>query len=413
MISGLILKNLINDEIYFDKVYSILKPEHFIGVDSDIYKTIQKLVKEYNKKPTPKEVALKLKDNFKDEQQENCINRFKEIMLDKQNVSPEFLNNETAEFIKQAEMRSCIIQGAKLIQEKKDIGKIYERLGQAISFTMDTDIGMKDIDAQERDILRRETKIGISTGVEILDEVLAGGYMPSTLNFICSVTHGGKSMFLSHFCANAMLKGYNCLYITLEMPSIKIWDRIESNIFNIDISELRNYNVSEGYKSLPNLGRCVVKEYGAGSFDVLQLKSLVQKVESSLEISLNCIIIDYLALMASYALQPSVGLYSYYKKIAEELHAYAKESKKCVLSAAQLNRNAYNNSNADTSTIAESLGIAQTADTIAMLHRSPELDELGQAIVSFTKNRNSGNLSQKYIGINFKQSRFFDIDQPD
>lgn len=119
MISGLILKSLINDEIYFDKVYSILKPEHFIGVDSDIYKTIQKLVKEYNKKPTPKEVALKLKDNFKDEQQENCINRFKEIMLDKQNVSPEFLNNETAEFIKQAEMRSCIIQGAKLIQEKK------------------------------------------------------------------------------------------------------------------------------------------------------------------------------------------------------------------------------------------------------------------------------------------------------
>lgn len=96
---------------------------------------------------------------MKDEQQENCINRFKEIMLDKQNVSPEFLNNETAEFIKQAEMRSCIIQGAKLIQEKKDIGKIYERLGQAISFTMDTDIGMKDIDAQERDILRRETKL--------------------------------------------------------------------------------------------------------------------------------------------------------------------------------------------------------------------------------------------------------------
>lgn len=71
-----------------------------------------------------------------------------------------------------------------------------------------------------------------------------------------------------------------------------------------------------------------------------------------------------------------------------------KKVKKCVLSAAQLNRNAYNNSNADTSTIAESLGIAQTADTIAMLHRSPELDELGQAIISFTKNRNSGNLPQ-------------------
>lgn len=410
----LILKHLITDELYFDRVFTVLQDDHFIGADLEIFKTINDLTKEYGKKPLPKEIGFKLNELPDNEFKTEVISKFKTMMTDKQNVSQEFLLKETTEFIKQSEYRQCILLGAKALQEGKDLGESYERLGKAMSFDMDTNIGLSEKDTQQRDEYRQLKQTGLSTGIDNIDEVLGGGFYPKTLNIICAVTHGGKSMFLSHFSAYSMLQGKNGLYLTLELPEHKIWDRIDANVLNINISDLKKYKVSDLYKKFQDkLGHLYVKEYGAGNLDVLKTKALYQKIQTQEGVKLDYICIDYLALMSSYSVKPSIGMYSYYKKIAEELHALSKELGIPIITAAQLNRSAYGNQSAGLESISDSLGIVQTADTVIILTRTKELDELNQAIMSFNKNRNTGNLSLKYVGIDFQKSLFFDTEQPD
>lgn len=48
----LILKHLITDELYFDRVFTVLQDDHFIGADLEIFKTINDLTKEYGKNLT-------------------------------------------------------------------------------------------------------------------------------------------------------------------------------------------------------------------------------------------------------------------------------------------------------------------------------------------------------------------------
>lgn len=409
---GVILKHLITDSVYFSKVYSYLSEGYFYGADADIFYCISEFVNEYKKQPLPKELGVNIRKYLKQNDQESCITRFKEIMIDDTKVSQEFLLKETTNFIKNSEMRQAIINGASLIENKKDIGNIVEKLEKAVSFELETDIGMKDSDIQKRMKLRNKENISISTGINSLDEVLGGGFRQSSLNFICSVTHGGKSMFLTHMASICMMNNKNVIYITLEMPDLSIWNRIESNLFAIDIVNLKDIDLQQQYDNFGNnLGRCVVKEYGARTFNMLDLKSLVEKIENNLEVNIDVVIIDYITLMSSYVLPANSNLYQYKQAIVEEAHSYAKTTKKTIITAAQLNRSAFNDTNNDMSKISESIGIAQTADVMINLNRTIELDKIDQVSINIVKNRNTGLLSQLYLNVNYSQSRYFDLYQ--
>ena len=50
----------------------------------------------------------------------------------------------------------------------------------------------------------------------------------------------GKSLAMCHFAAAALSEGKNVLYITLEMAEEKIAERIDANLFDIDIGDIEN-----------------------------------------------------------------------------------------------------------------------------------------------------------------------------
>lgn len=408
-----VIKNLLHNEGFFIKIFSNLNDDLFFSSNLEIFKVMKDLYKEYNRVPTPKEIGLKLSDILPTtDYRTTVLNHFKELVKDNSVENDDFLSKETTEFIKQSEFKNCILKAADNLKEGKDLGSVYERLGNAMSFSLDMNIGMTDDDLDIRDEIRREHKIGLSTGIKTLDE-MTGGFFNKTLNIICAVTHGGKSMFLSHFAAHQMTSGVNGIYVTLEMSEDRIWNRIDSNVLAIDSSELMNYNMRDSYAPIKDrLGKLTVKEYGAGTANAMTIENLYKEVSKKFKVQYICI--DYATLMSSYSIPSSkIGdSFTYYQKVMEELHALAKRLNIPIVTAVQLNREAMIAQKSDNEVgmehIGKSIGIAQTADTVISITRSKPLDELGLALIKILKERNFGNLVDFYVGINFKQSRFFD-----
>lgn len=418
---NIVLQNIITDDSYFSKVFPMLKTYHFENdKNTYIFNTLKDLFNQYSKKPTPKELAITIKDklensdNLKDDYKDKILMQFKEIVLSKKNndeqISKDYLNDNTTKFIRNAEMRQCILDGAYCIKEGKELTNIYDRLGRALEFTLDKNLGVSVNDTSLRTEFYNKKQQGLPFGIKEIDEALGGGIYEKTLNIVSAVTHGGKSLLLGHFAVNNILNGKNGVYLTLEIPELMMWKRLDSNLLGIPISQLKDYDITKEYEERTKgikMGKLFVKEYGAGVLDTIMLESYIKDLEAQENLKVDFICIDYLTLMKSYNYtKGKESSYQYYKTVAEELHRYAKESGIPILTASQLNRSAYGNVNAGLDSMSESMGISMTADTIMILKRTQELDELGHCLISFSKNRNTGNLGEIKIGIDFSTMSF-------
>jgi replicative DNA helicase len=127
------------------------------------------------------------------------------------------------------------------------------------------------------------------------------------------------------------------------------------------------------------------------------------------------IYIDYLNICASARIKPggNVNSYTYIKSIAEELRGLAVEFEVPVVSATQTNRQGFDNSDVDLTNTSESFGLPATADFMAALISTEQLEQLGQIMVKQLKNRYADPSSNKrfVIGIEKAKMKLFDVEQ--
>jgi len=222
-----------------------------------------------------------------------------------------------------------------------------------------------------------------------------------------------NSALLACIAANMVFKKINVLYITLEMSEEETAKRIDANILNIDINQLPSTPEEEITKKFnaikDNLGELIIKEYPAGTFNILHLEGLINELEND-GFKPDIIMIDYLGLMASSrtTLAKSGGTYMYVKTIAEECHGFSKKYNVPVVSAAQLNRSAFGNSEVGMESISESIGLAATADTMLAMIATEQMRDLNQVQIKFLKNRNTGMLGSIMLESDYPKMRYID-----
>lgn len=152
-----------------------------------------------------------------------------------------------------------------------------------------------------------------------------------------------NSALMACIASNMVVSGKNVLYVTLEMSEEETAKRIDANILDIDINEFANTpidTITKKFNSVKDkLGKLIIKEYPAGTFNTLHLEGLMAELATKGFIP-DTIFIDYLGLMASSrtTLASSGGTYMYIKTIAEECHGFSKKYDLPVISASQLNR---------------------------------------------------------------------------
>ena len=114
----------------------------------------------------------------------------------------------------------------------------------------------------------------------------------------------GKSLFMCHAASAFLTQGLNVLYITLEMAEERIAERIDANLFDISMDDIRSMpkelydNKVKKLEDKTN-GRLVIKEYPTASAHSGHFKALINELALKKSFKPQVIFIDYLNICAS------------------------------------------------------------------------------------------------------------------
>jgi len=415
-----ILKNLLTSPDYFGKVYPHLNKLHFNTMEtSAIFSSLQNYFSKYETAPNIKELGMFIKNSpeISEAMLPKIINEYKEIMTEPSVENPEFLIDETEKYIQKVELSEAIFKSADLIEKNLPFEGVIGMVEKALSVTFDNDIGM-DYGSSSNDRFDYYTRKiqGSACGIKSIDRALGSGYRTKTLNLRVAPSHGGKSSLLINDTANFILNKEDTLFVSLEMIEEEIARRIDANLLNHPANDLGQLGREEYNRRLDEInkdaGKLIIKEYPAGTFNTIKLKSLLSDLAAD-GFHPKHVVIDYIGLMNSSrsTLAQAGGMYQFYKLVAEELHGFSKKYDICMHTASQLNRGSYDNLEAGLDSIADSLGVIQTADVVLAILSNPQLREENKSLLKFLKNRNTGQLSSHLVESHFETMRFLDYDE--
>lgn len=424
-IETLILSNLIHNEQFTRRTLPFLKEEYFTdNSDKIVFRQIDAFVKKYNNSPTIDSLEISLQNsNLVEGQFKDCVELTKSL-VEKHDTNEEWLITETEKFCKDKAVYNAILKSIGILEgNEKQLSKegIPSLLQEALGVCFDSSVGHDYIDnASDRFEFYHRVESRIPFDLDLFNKITQGGIPNKTLNVALAGTGVGKSLFMCHVASSVLSAGRNVLYITLEMAEERIAERIDANLLNVDIDQLKDLPKAMYDKRISKIrektnGRLIVKEYPTASAHANHFKSLLNELYLKKQFKPDIIFVDYLNICASSRFKPggSVNSYTYVKAIAEELRGLAVEFNLPVVTATQTTRSGYSNTDVDLTDTSESFGLPATADFMFALISTEELEQLNQLMVKQLKNRyNDPTLFKRFmIGVDRKKMRLFNLEQ--
>ncbi len=380
----------ITDATYLNTIADFVKPEYF--EDSTIafyFKIVNEFYSKRKKLPTFTEIKAYLTTDLQKKNFKKLLTSFKE--LDKKFDRDELYEN-TERFLKERAAWCRITDIAENVEDRiknphlvlsafDDICKISLNYKKALELYGDFDKVADDIENVER---------YISSTWPWLDKSLGGGFLEKgkALYMFAGQSNIGKSIFLGNIAENISAQGKNVLVISLEMSDMVYAKRISSKITKIPLSQFKDNVPSlrhrmQEEKKEKGAGKIFIKDFPPSKLTVKQLEAYIQKLIDSGE-RIDAVVIDYISLMKS---DFGVNSYERIKHICEEVRALSYIFECPFISAVQMNRAAYSSDNPGMEGIAESIGVAATADVIISIFQSEEDLELNIIKLGMMKNR--------------------------
>lgn len=419
-----ILSNLVYNEEYCRKVAPFINPDYFQDrAEKLLAQEILGFFAEYNKPPT-KEILLIESNSRSDISQEELkfLNEsIKSLSTEPTNL--EWLIEHSEKFCKDRAVYNAIMNAIKIIDgrdKEKVQDAIPQILSEALGVTFDKNVGHDYLDdAASRYDFYHKKEDKISFDLDLMNKITAGGLSRKSLNVVLAATGAGKTLFMCHMAASTLMQGKNVLYITMEMAEEKIAERVDANLMNLDISELKvidrktfDTRLNKVYNK--TRGKLIIKEYPTAGAHSGNFRALLEELKVKREFSPDLLVIDYLNICASSRMKigASVNSYTYIKSIAEELRGLAVEYNVPILTATQVNRSGAGSSDVELTDTSESFGLPATADLMFALIRTEELDELNQVMIKQLKNRyNDPSYYKRFVlGIDRPKMKLYDAE---
>ena len=423
-----ILRSLLTNEEYLRKVVPFLKPNYFEGSLKVIFKQVAAFVDKHNTLPTLEAFRIDLEQNEKvSDDMFTEVSALLPEVFSPVDIDQDFLLEKTENWCQDRAVHIAVMEAINILDGKSETmtkNAIPDILSEALGVAFDTNIGHDYIDnAEDRFEFYTRVEDKLPFDIELLNTITKGGLPDKTLNIALAGTGVGKSLFMCHVGANALLQGKNVLYITMEMAEERIAERIDANLLDIPIDQLDKMPKAMFTEKVNNLakktvGKLIVKEYPTGSAHVGHFRALLKELKLKRSFIPDIIFIDYLNICSSSRMKSmggAINSYTYIKAIAEELRGLAVEFGVPVLSATQTTRSGYGNSDPGLEDTSESFGLPATADLMFALVSNEELDQSGQIMVKQLKNRyNDPNKNKRFVvGIDRSKMRLYDVEPSD
>lgn len=419
-----ILSNLIHSDEYCRKVVPHLKRDYFSDrKEAAIASLLIKFFEDYNKPASPEVVQIEIGNlsGFTDKE----IPEMQELIkqLDKPEPNQEWLVTQTEKFCKDRAVYNAILNSIKIIDGRDKTlqqDAIPSILSDALSVCFDNHVGHDYInDASSRYDYYHRIEEKVPFDLDMFNKITKGGLSKKTLNICLAGTGVGKSLFMCHVAAGALSAGRNVLYITMEMAEERIAERIDANLLNLTMDELKVVDRDIFESRIDKIakktqGHLIVKEYPTASAHAGHFRALLEELKLKREFKPDIVMIDYLNICSSQRMKQggSVNSYTYIKAIAEELRGLAVEYNVPIVSATQTTRSGFTNSDPGLEDTSESFGLPATADFMFALVSNEELEQLNQIIVKQLKNRyNDPNYYKRFIiGVDRAKMKLYDVE---
>ena len=416
-----IIRNLLSNEEYLRKVIPFLKKEYFEAEYKTVLNEIVSFVSKYNKLPTKETLTLDMTNNGSFDPAAELV----DLVFTPEKVNDDWLIDNTEKWCQDRAIYLAIMESINIIDGKhQSLTKqaLPEILSDALGVCFDTNVGHDYIDnSDERFEFYHTVEDRLPFDLENFNAITKGGLPNKTLNVALAGTGVGKSLFMCHVGAGALMQGKNVLYITMEMSEERIAERIDANLFNLPIYQLEKLNKQMFDNKIAkiaqkNIGKLIVKEYPTGAAHTGHFRALLNELKLKKDFIPDIIFIDYLNICSSSRMKGlggSINTYSYIKSIAEEMRGLAVEFNVPIMTATQTTRSGFSNTDVGLEDTSESFGLPATADLMFALVSTEELDKLGQIMVKQLKNRyNDPTYKKRFVvGVDRAKMRLYDVEE--
>jgi len=407
------------------KVIPFLKSEYFSDNDEQlVFNGIRKFIEQYKNVPSIEALIIGFQNNktLNDDQYKNVINLINSFNTKITDES--WLLNETEKFCKDKALYNAILTSISIIDgREKNLSTegIPSILQTALGVCFDDKVGHDYIEnADSRFDFYNLVESRIPFDLDYFNKITNGGLPNKTLNVVLSGTGTGKTLFMCHVASSVLNLGKNVLYITLEMAEERIAERIDANLMNIAIDQIKNLPKNIFNNRISKIrektnGKLIIKEYPTASAHVGHFNALVNELMLKKQFKPDMIIVDYLNICISsrYKAGTNINSYTLVKAIAEELRGMAVEHNVPILSATQTTRGGYSNTDVELTDTSESFALPSTTDLMFALVSTEELEQLNQLLVKQLKNRyNDPTINKRFvIGVDRSKMKLYNLEQ--
>jgi replicative DNA helicase len=407
------------------KVIPFLKRDYFIDNNEKIvYDKIKNFIDEYNVIPTKDALVIASQNDksLNEDQYKEVVELIHE--LEPTDHNKDWLYKETEKFCKDKAIYNAILQSISII-DGRDTARsedgIPQLLQDALGVCFDNNVGHDYIEsADKRYEFYHRVESRVPFDLEYFNKITNGGMPNKTLNVCLAGTGVGKSLFMCHVAASVLAQGKNVLYITLEMAEERIAERIDANLMNITMDQLKDLpktifdNRIEKIRAKTE-GTLIIKEYPTTGAHTGHFKALLNELQLKRQFKPDLIVIDYLNICASSRFKGGANINSYtlIKSIAEELRGMAVEENVPILSATQTTRGGYGNTDVELTDTSESFGLPATVDFMFALISTEDMEKMNQLMVKQLKNRyNDPTMNKRFvIGVDRAKMKLYDLEQ--
>lgn len=431
----IVIASFLNDLEYNATVIPHIKPEFF---EDDANKLIIESAIEYcneHKKLPPKiviETIIEERLNIPQVIYENAQSLLNVLYSEStksqvQEASIEWKLDKSLSWFKERAAFNVVLISLDIISGKyKENGVVVDKsaipdmMQKAISISFDTSIGhdyFKDAEARFEFMHTKLNKIPFK--IPIFNKITNGGLERGTLNEILCETHGGKTLAMGSWGVDWLSLGYNVLAITLEMHEMKIGERMDANMLNTEIDQLKNIPKSNFLANLDKLekekgyGKLIIKQYPTSQAGAQHFRYLIDELEHKQGFIPDIVIIDYLGICISTRFKKSENMAQIQKSVGEEIRGLAVEKNFACVSALQTNGDGMGATDISMTEISEAKAHAFTSDFMIALISPPELIALGQVRVKQLKNRYGSihEFSSFILNMDRKKMKFYQDDE--
>jgi hypothetical protein len=289
---------------------------------------------------------------------------------------------------------------------KGEIGKIVDRLKEAVSISLKKDLGWEVFGDGFLDKLTESLDAGetTSTGVNAIDKHLGGGFARKQITLFTANSGTGKSVMLNNLAHNFAASGHRVVLLSLEIPKTMVFVRTTAITSGFDIGFLAE-NKEEISQTMDDIrkkteGSLIVQRLPGGS-SANDIRSYLAHYELEHGCKPDALFVDYLDKMSPNQGVGSLSISEQDKIKTAQLYEVVHDFNLFCATASQQNRGGVNNPAPQQDVIAGGITKINEVDNVGSLYMDDQMKGRGELWIKWLKTRSSS-------GVGKSEEMFFD-----